>query len=54
MAKEKQEEQPKPQRQELTPDLAKACMEFLGRADIKGAEAQTMYSLQAVISGYIE
>jgi len=44
----------KPERQELTPDLAKACMEFLGRADLKGSEAQIMLMVQQVINGYTE
>lgn len=51
---DKKEKQPKQERQELTPDLAKACMEFLGRADLKGSEAQTMLMVQQVINGYIK
>lgn len=51
---DKKEKEEKPERQELTPDLARACMEFLSRADLKGGEAQTMVILQTVIRGYIE
>ena len=47
------EAQQKPQRRELTSDEAKACLEFLARTDIKGAEAMNMLAVQQVISGYI-
>jgi len=44
----------KTEKQELTSDLARACLEFLNRADIKGGEAQTMLMVQQIIRGYIK
>ena len=48
------ENENKTEKQELTPDLARACLEFLNRADLKGGEAQTMLMVQQVIKGYIK
>lgn len=43
----------KPERQELTSGIAKACLTFLKRSDLKGSEAETMVIVQQVISGYL-
>jgi len=41
------------EKQELTPDLARACLAFLDRAQITGQEAQTLVMVKQVVSGYI-
>lgn len=39
---------------ELTPDIARACLEFLSRAQLQGKEAHVMVEVQRVISGFVE
>lgn len=47
-------EKKEPEKQELTSDLARACLGFLDRSDLKGGEVQTMLMVQQIIKGYIE
>lgn len=49
MSKEEEKDQPK---QELNPQLASLCLQFLDRAQISGQEAEAMAAVKQTIKGY--